>query len=94
MALVFYPAIRRSTNPNSIPMSSPLKRKAPNDEPNSTPHATPHLSIRNSVPCGDPRCDIPTCLKGPFTTLYLYPPFSEAEIIAEVIVNFHGVIFF
>ena len=64
-------------------MSSPLKRKA--EDPNESRASPPlPLTISNSAPCGDPRCLIPTCHKGPYTTLYFYPPFSRAEIVAEV----------
>jgi len=65
-----------------MPMSSPVKRGAPDDEPRSSPSVS-RLRIGNTGPCGDPRCEIGTCLKGPFTTLYFYPPFSRAEIVAE-----------
>jgi len=69
-------------------MSSPLKRKAADDHPKSSPARSTFLPVHNSVPCGDPRCDIPGCLKGPFTTLYYYPPLSSCQIVAEVSTSF------
>ena len=73
-----------------VPMSSPLKRGSspgPDDGLKSYPR-TPRLQVNNSVPCGDPRCNVTTCLNGPFTTLYFYPRFSDAEVIAEVVIHF------
>jgi len=69
-------------------MSSPLKRKAADDNQKPSPAHSSRLPVRNSTPCGDPRCDIPGCLKGPFTTLYYYPPLSDSQIVAEVSISF------
>jgi hypothetical protein len=76
-----------------FPMSSPLKRRTPDDGPRLGPSTSSCLQISNSVPCGDPRCEVRACLTGPFTTLYFYPPFSEAEIVAEVIISHLGCFF-